>query len=200
MRQFQRCRDDRGSTLIEAALITPVLFLFIFAIFEFGFAFRDYLAVSNGTRDGAREASVAGDVADADYRVLRAVQRATASLPDGAIERVVVYRAIDPEDTVADADPSGNCASGIPVAGVCNVYLPSDFLLPVAEFNCDASNPIPDPDRFWCPRDRQVTIGSGLDYIGIEITITHDYVTGMFGDSVTFNDYIVLKVEPQAVT
>ena len=59
-----------GATLVESALIMPILLLFVFGIFEFGFAFRDYLAVSNIVRDAAREASVACNAADADYRIL----------------------------------------------------------------------------------------------------------------------------------
>ncbi len=191
----RRLRGDRGATLVEAAIVTPVLLLFIFGIFEFGFAFRDYLSVASATRDGAREASVAGNTSDADYRMLRAIQRGSAALPDGAIERVVVFRATAPGDL-----PASGCMAGTAVANVCNVYELADFNKTVDEFKCDtAFNPEPDPDRFWCPFDREASIGSGLDYVGVWIRVTHDYVTGLFGSSVTFEDVVVLKVEPQGL-
>ena len=197
LHSHNRARGDRGATLVEAAVVTPVLLLIIFGIFEFGFFFRNYLAVSNGARDGAREASVAANVADADYRVMRAIERATAALPDGAIELIKVYEATDPEDRASDV----GCGGSSSVLGVCNVYTASDLTRDVTQWGCQttaAGDPVDSPDRFWCPTDREVSIGTGLDYVGVEITVTHDYITGLFGSSNTFDDYIVLKVEPQS--
>ncbi|MEO0493649.1 MAG: TadE/TadG family type IV pilus assembly protein [Actinomycetota bacterium] len=194
--RHHRAHGDSGATLLESAIVTPVLLLFIFGIFEFGFAFRDYLAVANSTRDAAREVSVAGNVLDADYRMLRAVERASAALPDGAIERIVVWEADGPADTVPAA-----CASGNPQAGptvFCNVYDSSDLTIPEVNFGCDASAIAPNaPDRFWCPNTREVSVGTGLDYVGVYMRITHEYITGLFGDDVTFEDQLILKLEPQ---
>ncbi len=191
----RRVRGDNGSTLVESAIITPVLLLFVFGIFEFGFAFRDYLGVANATRDGAREASVAGNALDADYRMLRAIERASAALPDGALERIVVWEATGPDDTV----PAG-CANGTASTGVCNVYSGADLTVPETSFGCQAvasGDPVDSPDRFWCPTGREVSVGAGLDYVGIYIRITHQYITGLFGDDVVFEDQMILKVEPQ---
>ena len=202
--------------MVEASLITPVLFLFIFAIFEFGFAFRDYLAVANSTRDAAREAAVAGDIADADYRVLRAIERGSAALPDGVINEIIVFKAYGPKGTVPAACTSGGSTAGGVFEDVdndgsvddevyCNVYTTAHLAYDIGEFNCNANVPTPDPDRFWCPTDvnppstgpRITTVGSGLDYIGIYMSVDHQYITGMFGSSITFTDTTVLKVEPQ---
>ncbi len=177
--------------------MTPIIFLFLFSIFEFGFAFRDYLAVGNSTRDGAREASVAGNVTDADYRTLRAIQRASAALPDGTIGRIVVFRATGPDATVPSACTTSTSAAVL-TANSCNVYLADDFNVAKEDFGCDPTpNPDPDPDRFWCPTDRIVSVGTGLDYVGIWMSVRHDYITGMFGSGITFEDTTILKVEPQ---
>lgn len=190
----RRVRGERGATLVESALITPVLMLFVFGIFEFGFAFRDYLAVSNIVRDAAREASVAGNAADADYRILNAVRRSSAALPDDAIERLIIFEATDETST-----PHPDCLGGTPRGPSgserCNVYDASDLSLPKTEFLCDPSAPA-DPDRFYCPSDRDVIVGN-LDYVGIWVQVSHEYITGLFGTSVTFTDQIILKLEPQ---
>ena len=185
-------------------MITPVLMLFIFGIFEFGFAFRDYLTVANATRDAVREASVAGNVGDTDYRVLRAIQRAAAALPDDGIDRVVIFRAETPNDTVPPGCAAGTASdddgSGTDTE-ICNVYTSASMLLDDSQFGCQeiaAGDPLDSPDRFWCPFDREVSAGTGLDYVGIYIASTHDYVTGLFGDSITFTDQMILKVEPQS--
>ena len=191
-----RCAcGDKGATLIESAIVTPVLLLFIFGIFEFGFAFRNYLGVANSTRDAAREASVAANVLDADYRMMRAIERASAALPDEVIERIVIWEASGPSDDVPPI-----CAEGTPSHGLCNVYSGSDLTMPKVHFGCQEialGDPVDSPDRFWCPGDREVSVGSGLDYVGVYIRITHRYITGLFGDDIVVEDQMVLKVEPQ---
>ncbi|MFP5255711.1 MAG: TadE/TadG family type IV pilus assembly protein [Acidimicrobiia bacterium] len=51
-------RGERGAALIEFALIAPVLFLLIFGIIEFGWAFFQMLDIRHGAREGARLAAV----------------------------------------------------------------------------------------------------------------------------------------------
>jgi Flp pilus assembly protein TadG len=191
-----RARGERGATLVESALITPILLLFIFGIFEFGFAFRDYLTVANATREGVREASVAGNLADTDYRTLRSIQRATAALSTNGLDLVVVFKATSPTDAVP-----ASCAAGTSVPNVCNVYMASDFNVVETDWGCQSTSntppdPIDSPDLNWCPKDRQVSTGSGLDYVGIYVKATHEYVTGLFGDTIVFEDQMILKVEP----
>jgi TadE-like protein len=183
--------------MIEAAIITPLLMLFVFGIFEFGFAFRDYLTVANSTRDGAREVSVAGNVTDADYRMLRAIERGSAALPELSIERIVVFEASGPTDTVPTT-----CKNGTPVTGLCNVYDGSSISLDESQFGCQEvanGDPIDSPDRYWCPNVREVSAGTGLDYVGVYIQITHTYITGLFGAEIEFEDQMILKVEPQEI-
>ena len=36
-----RCSGDRGAALVEAALVSPLFFLVLFGVLEFGGAFRD---------------------------------------------------------------------------------------------------------------------------------------------------------------
>jgi hypothetical protein len=199
LRRHRRLRGSRGATIVEAAIVTPVLMLFVFGVFEFGFAFRDYLAVANSTRDGVREASVSGNVTDADFRMIKAMDKAAAALPNSSIERIVVFRASGPDDVIPDACKTTTSAATL-VANSCNYYEPGDFALDLTEYGCDpAPNPVPDPDRHWCPADRIVSVGAGLDYVGVYMRVEHDYITGLFGDSITFEDTSILKVEPQEV-
>ena len=182
--------------MVESAIVTPVLMLFVFGIFEFGFAFRHYLTVANTTRDAAREASVAGKGFDADYRVLRAVQRGSAALPDDAIEQIIVWNATGPGDTV----PS-DCVSSGSQADLCNAYNPAHYSVPAVQFGCQQTpdDDYDSPDRFWCPLDRKVSISSDpdLDYVGVYIRITHEFITGLFGEDMVFEDTMILRVEPQ---
>jgi len=59
----KRLRDEGGTSLIEAALITPLLLLLTFAIIDFGAVFYAYLALENGVSQATRYA-VTGNLMD----------------------------------------------------------------------------------------------------------------------------------------
>lgn len=49
---------ERGATAVEFAVVTSILLVLVFGIFEFGLAFNDYLSVRFGSQEGARQAIV----------------------------------------------------------------------------------------------------------------------------------------------
>ena len=51
-------RREDGQAIVEFALVVPVLALLLFGITQFGLAFRDYLAITDAARVGARAAAV----------------------------------------------------------------------------------------------------------------------------------------------
>jgi Flp pilus assembly protein TadG len=55
-------RDERGQTVTEFALVLPLLMLVLLAILQFGVLFRDYLAVTDAVRAGARKGAVSRHV------------------------------------------------------------------------------------------------------------------------------------------
>jgi hypothetical protein len=189
-----RASGDRGATLVEAAIYTPLLFLLLFGVLEFGLAFRSYLTVSNGTRDGSRMASVIADRSDADFQILRDVKASTAAISASSVQRIVIWRATGPDDDV----PAG-CAAGVANSSSttpCNVYEATDFERSEEDFGCDAT----DPDRFWCPTDRKSALSDPPDYVGIWIQVRHGFVTGMFGSDLTITDQTIMRIEPQGLS
>lgn len=51
-------RRERGSALVELALLVPFLFLMVFGIIEFGIAYSNKISVVQGVREGARQGVV----------------------------------------------------------------------------------------------------------------------------------------------
>ena len=49
---------EKGQSLVETALVLPILLLILTGIIDFGFLFNNYLIVSNASREGARSAVV----------------------------------------------------------------------------------------------------------------------------------------------
>jgi Flp pilus assembly protein TadG len=57
-RRAVKFRDaDRGSELVEMAIVLPIFILLIMGIMDFGFMFQRYEVVINAAREGARLAS-----------------------------------------------------------------------------------------------------------------------------------------------
>ena len=51
-------RDERGSALVELALVLPLALMLLFGIIEFSATYNNSISVRNGTREGARMAVV----------------------------------------------------------------------------------------------------------------------------------------------
>jgi Flp pilus assembly protein TadG len=63
-------RGDRGSELVEFALVLPILLVIVGGVFDFGLLFQRYQVVTNAAREGARMAVLGGYTpADVQARV-----------------------------------------------------------------------------------------------------------------------------------
>jgi Flp pilus assembly protein TadG len=49
-------RNQRGATVVEAALILPILLMFLISILEFGRAYNEYHVLTNAAREACRYA------------------------------------------------------------------------------------------------------------------------------------------------
>lgn len=53
-------RNEKGQSLVEFAILLPVLLLLIMGILEFGLMLNSYLTINNSAREGARLGIVSG--------------------------------------------------------------------------------------------------------------------------------------------
>lgn len=65
-KRWAAARARRGATLVEFAVVAPVLFLLIFGIIEFGRLMMVQQAMTNAAREAGREASLATTLNAAD--------------------------------------------------------------------------------------------------------------------------------------
>ncbi|MHB9145145.1 MAG: TadE/TadG family type IV pilus assembly protein [Symbiobacteriia bacterium] len=63
-------RDERGQSLVEFALVVPLLLLLVIGIMEFGRAYSANLALQNAAREGARLAITGATDANITQRVV----------------------------------------------------------------------------------------------------------------------------------
>lgn len=175
----RRATED-GATLVEFALVLPVLLLIIVAVVETGAAFKDILAVSAASREGSRYAAFLGDDADADCRI--AQQVAYTLITD--LDRLVSIQIYQADQT-----------TGAPVIGKVNTWTlvgdPSDCVLGWASTDN------------WPASSRNVVFdpgGAPLDIVGVRIQVNRAWITGLppFSGAYMVDESSIIRLEPEA--
>ncbi len=108
------CRKSRGQALVEFALVTPLLTMLLFGIFDLGRAIYAYSTIANAARVGARVASVNQILSSPDCSEQKPVE--DPSSPHWSIETCAADSAISlgvqPGDvSVGYSAPSGTTLS-----------------------------------------------------------------------------------------
>lgn len=192
--------------MVEAAIITPVLFMLIFGIFESGFLLRNYLTAGNAVQEAGRQASVNGNDETADYLTLKAIEHGYESWDLEAIDTIVIFAADGPDATVPDicTTPGSDGVDTAPEA--CQVYTSENVVGP-SYF--DLSGNVRDdwecePVDNWCPVERNTRISgtdhfgtTGTSYVGVYVESTHESIIGFYPD-ITFSHTEIHKLEPRS--
>ena len=187
----RKTRSESGASLVEAALVVPLLILLAFGAAEFGFVFLDFLNVSSAAREGARVGSAVGNAVDADTLILGAIAEATADLDNSTIEAIWIFEA------QANGDPVDNCV----VDSSLNYFT---CVGPTNNTNIydAAGNKL---IGSWTSTGRRVTVGLNCpavpaecpDRLGVRVVFTHQYITGFLSfPTGPFAEDAVFQVEP----
>jgi Flp pilus assembly protein TadG len=75
-----RIRNEDGQSMVEFAIVLPLLALLLFGIIQFGIVFRNYLAVTDAVRVGARKAAVSRQHANPPAVATAAAKKAAGDL------------------------------------------------------------------------------------------------------------------------
>jgi len=110
----RRLRNDDGVAAVETAFLLPILLLLSVVAVEFGFAFVDWLAVSNSTRTAARVAASAGDDPQADMFIFDAIEEAMTDAPRAEIQSIEIFQVLSdgsqgPTNTYVQVSGSWSC-------------------------------------------------------------------------------------------
>lgn len=79
-------RNRRGATLVEFALLIPVLMLVLLGIMEFGWLTFNQLTVANAAREGARMAAVGKTTSTIQARVINQAKPVAVTTADIKLE------------------------------------------------------------------------------------------------------------------
>jgi hypothetical protein len=98
-----RERRQLGQALVEFVLVTPLLLVLFFGVVDFTMALRDWIAVTNATREAARFGSLGGDVTTSEI-IERAVQKSNDILEPAEVD--VGYADVDGDGSNSDEGDS----------------------------------------------------------------------------------------------
>ncbi|MEH6953577.1 TadE/TadG family type IV pilus assembly protein [Neobacillus drentensis] len=104
-------KSQKGQSLVEFALVLPLLVLLLFGIIDFGRIFHAYLTLDHAGREAARIASIGKN--DTDVRQAAVDDAISIGLTEGRV----------------DVSPTGTRTSGTKVS--ITITYPIDFLTPV---------------------------------------------------------------------
>ena len=156
-------QGENGATLVEAAIILPVLILIIVTIMELGLAFKDFLTTDFAAKEGARVGALTGNDIDADCDIIQSIVAGYGATDFANLQGITIFQ----------VNESGN-----PVGGTSNTWTfpngPGDNPADCTHWNQSAP-------LAWPPADRDVLVGGGadLDILGITIDTRHDWITGV---------------------
>lgn len=182
---------ERGATLVESAVVFALLFLALFAVVEFGLAFKDWLSVSHGSREGARAGATFGQDPAADILILREVEGVMAPIGFPTGSQVRIYNA-SPSGPWAGSGTTYSYAPGTGCGSVVSPALPG----------CCDWTPCPEPGRptyvapIW-PTNQRIVEAPDTDRLGVEVTYSHVWVTQLFTDTTDFTTATEFQLEPE---
>jgi Flp pilus assembly protein TadG len=110
--------DDRGASLVEFALVVPLLTLFLFGIIQFGLAYDMKQSINSAAREGARMAAIPDEVNVTYSSIDSRVASTFNSMQTAPIDQltVVVVDSTNPAITRKTCTTSGCTPASVPVS------------------------------------------------------------------------------------
>lgn len=176
---------DRGASLIESAIVLPLLILLALGTIDLGMLFRHHHSLTSAVRVGVRVGALSGKAEDADWLIIQSVLEGRSTLDASSIRRIVVFDAIGDD---GEMDPGCKTAS---MPG-CNLYVPSHFAMSRSAFLASGAS------ASWPPAGRRASAFGDTDHVGVWVESDFHYVTGIFGAQRTVSEVAVMKIDPSA--
>lgn len=164
-------KKRRAQSLVEFAMVLPILFILTMGIIEFGWLFRNYMTVHYSTREGARVGAVDGDAGSADNDILQAISTSMQTMPYNDLLSVKIFK----QEPDSACDPSCTLNS----------------------YTRDATGWQFDPSSNWATGDRRTQ--EPTDPLAVEIQFRHRFlvniIPGAIG-TIIIRDFSVVQIEP----
>jgi Flp pilus assembly protein TadG len=89
-------RNERGQTMVEFALVVPILLVVVFSIIQFGILYNHYITLTDATRVGARKGAVSRTAVNPIALTIAATRAAAPGLKPASLGVTAVATAWAP--------------------------------------------------------------------------------------------------------
>lgn len=179
---------ERGAVMVEMAIVLPIFILLLFGMLELGLAFKDKLAMTHAVNQATRDATVQGNDDAADIEILSAFEGGLAAAASiDSVLYVDIFKAAD-DGSPLEWDRYTLDDDGVP----CRWDPCPD---PTAVDSVVYGSPANYPP---CARDTVFDSADGVDTIGVRVSYTHTWVSGVLGFSTsTWEETAQARMEPK---
>ena len=173
--------QEHGATLVETAVVFPLVVLLIFGIAEFGLALKDWLSIGHASREASRMVAALGSDVQADFAAVNAMVSALAGADIGNVTGITIRNPDNPfgESTTYSYNPGPPC----------------DWI-PCPDFFAGGSpGAAPYSTPGYQPTSRDVS-APATGRVEVIVTFTHQWITGFWGDTSTWTSSTIMRLEP----
>lgn len=150
-------QGQKGATIVEAAIILPLLLIILVSLMEMGVGFKEFLTTDFVVKEGARIGAVAGNDIDADCAIVTTMMANYSAADLADLDSILIWEVND------SGGSTGNQNTW--------TYLTAQDPLDCALGWSKSGN--------WPSTSRGVTVAGGLDILGVTIDTKHDWITGI---------------------
>ena len=179
--------------MVEAAIILPVLMVFLLGIIEFGLVYATGATATGASRSGARLAAAAFGPGKASLQtqansvagaVSGDLQALTSAVPIG----MVVYKV---DGTRTDGGPSGGFpAANDTMSGGCTSNCFRYMWNPTTKQMTSASSP------GWTMTNADICAAATTASVGVWVLVRHSYLTQLIGKYNYVTGKTIMRLEP----
>ena len=174
-------RPECGASAVEAAIVTPVVFMMLFGIVEFGMLFKDYLGVQAMVRSGVRFASATPRTANFATSTAQQMREAGTVINPADVQELWVYKANTTNDFPFGRTNFDDC-------DVCVTFRwdagTSKFLPVKTSWTGDQQNA--------CGR----LAGGPTDRIGVHLKVRHAPISSLLFGNIDISEESAMHLEP----
>ena len=171
---------ERGSVVIEFAIVLPLLITITFGIIEYSSAYHDSAIAADATRAGGRVGSALATDPSYTTSIVQSVDATLSTVPADAPQELWIYKAN------ANGYPgSGNNFSTCAANCIRYLWSPSAKAFDTTR-----------PSGGGWPASSQQVCTQPFDELGVYLKMNHNFVTGLFGANITLTSHAVFRLEP----
>jgi Flp pilus assembly protein TadG len=182
---------DRGASAVEAAIVTPLVMALFFGVIEFGFVFKDYLAVAGAVRAGVRIASANPHTITFAQVAADSVARTGGAMNFNDVQQLWVYKVAPVCLTCALTDKP----VGFTDFSNCTVCVKFKWDAVTKQFVKWGPEDWPSTNQNACSSSGPGGTG-GPDRIGVYLELKHDAFTKFVFSSLKISEASILSLEP----